>query len=221
MGGKMATSPPVRWSRAHPQPEHPTEALLLLLICCCCKFEPRPPRDRRRAALLDGIEVRHAWQEAPLNPNPNANPNPNPAPTPTPTPALTTTLEAKNLRPSSSSLLLLRLLSSSPLSSSSALFGTCAKLSSLPLLPLLPLLLSAFFFPLPSSHLLVSSSPLFLPPSYSSLPLVFFPRLLLFSSSHQERKEKRARRQVRGLGRSLRSQTPSTVSRSERTTPRK
>ena len=89
MGGEMATSPPVRWSRAHPQPEHPTEALLLLLICCCCKFEPRPPRDRRRAALLDGIEVRHAWQEAPLNPN--ANPAPAPAPTPTPTPALTTT----------------------------------------------------------------------------------------------------------------------------------
>ena len=101
--------------------------------------------------------------------------------------------------PSSSSLLLLRLLSSSPLSSSSALFGTCAKLSSLPLLPLLPLLLSAFFFPLPSSHLLVSSSPLFLPPSYSSLPLVFFPRLLLFSSSQDiapGKKRERARRQL-------------------------
>ena len=96
--------------------------------------------------------------------------------------------------PSSSSLLLLRLLSSSP-----ALFGTCAKLSSLPLPPLLPLLLSAFLFPLPSSLLLVSSSPLFLLPSSSSSPLVFFPRLLLFSSSQDiapGKKRKRARRQL-------------------------
>ena len=120
--------------------------------------------------------------------------------------------------PSSSSLLLLRLLSSSP-----ALFGTCAKLSSLPLPPLLPLLLSAFLFPLPSSLLLVSSSPLFLLPSSSSSPLVFFPRLLLFSSSQDiapGKKRKRARRQLlQGLGRSPRSQTPSTVSKSETTTP--
>ena len=109
-------------------------------------------------------------------------------------------------------------------SSSPALFGTCAKLSSLPLPPLLPLLLSAFFFPLPSSLLLVSSSPLFLLPSSSSSPLVFFPRLLLFSSSQDiapGKKRKRARRQLQGLGRSPRSQTPSTVSKSETTTPRK
>ena len=125
--------------------------------------------------------------------------------------------------PSSSSLLLLRLLSSSPLSSSPALFGTCAKLFSLPLPPLLPLLLSAFLFPLPSSLLLVSSSPLFLLPSSSSSPLVFFPRLLLFSSSQDiapGKKRKRARRQLlQGLGRSPRSQTPSTVGKSETTTP--